>query len=617
MRILARLTLAAAAVLVAAAVLAGPATGSAGAKDYSITDITIDARVLRNGDVRVHEERTLSFSGTFHFVYWDYRTRGSDGIEILGAGGPSGAYELRPDSLPDPAFNPPDTYAVGSDGATVRVRLDFELTDTDATFYVDYRALGAADRWKDTSELYWQFIGDEAAEPADRAAVTVRLPSGVTRGEVRAWTHGPLWGTVTIRPDASVVSAVSPLPAYTFVESRILFPAEALGKVAASGAPRLQAVLAEEQTLADEANAARAWARFKAVLWGILGLGVPLVALVLVLVLYFKYGRELKPRFNAEYLRDIPEPALPAALVGFIWRMGGVTREDATATLLDLVNRGVVDIERVEVEEKGLLGPRTETTYRLTLQEDRLGGLESLERDLVDLLFDEMAESPSFVLSELRDLVKERRTTVAAGYKEWADKVKKAGEERGFLDAKADRMAFVGAALGFAAAVASAAAAVFSQFWWFFIGLAVSVLLIFLARAIKRRSAEAAELHAQYLALKRYMKDFGRMDEKPPDAVVLWEHFLVYAVVFGIADQVVKAMQVRIPEVVQDPAFGRMHWLMFPMPGGGGSPFSEMSESFTQAVAVATSSSSSGSGGGGGFSGGGGGGGGGGGFGAG
>ncbi len=150
------------------------------------------------------------------------------------------------------------------------------------------------------------------------------------------------------------------------------------------------------------------------------------------------------------------------------------------------------------------------------------------------------------------------------GYKQWTGKVKKEGEERGFLDAKADRMAFAGAAYGFVAAVASGAAAVFSQYWWFLIGVAVSIVLIALSRTIKRRSGEAAELFAQYGALKRYMKDFGRMQEKPPDAVVLWEQFLVYAVVFGMADQVVKDMQVRIPEVVQDPAFGRMYWLMFP-----------------------------------------------------
>ena len=65
-------------------------------------------------------------------------------------------------------------------------------------------------------------------------------------------------------------------------------------------------------------------------------------------------------------------------------------------------------------------------------------------------------------------------------------------------------------------------------------------------------------MHAQYQALRRYMKDFGRMDEKPPDSIVLWQQFLVYAVVFDMADQVIKAMQVKVPEVMQDPAFRTM-----------------------------------------------------------
>ncbi len=35
---------------------------------------------------------------------------------------------------------------------------------------------------------------------------------------------------MTIEPDASVLMKVDPLPAYTFVEGRILFPAAALSK---------------------------------------------------------------------------------------------------------------------------------------------------------------------------------------------------------------------------------------------------------------------------------------------------------------------------------------------------------------------------------------------------
>ena len=305
------------------------------------------------------------------------------------------------------------------------------------------------------------------------------------------------------------------------------------------------------------------------------------------------------------------------ALVGFIWRMGTVRRDDATATLLDLVNRKVIDIQRVTVHKDRLLGKDDTISYQLTLHDERLEELLPCERHLVKFLFHQIAGGSTLVLSELKDLAKSHRSAFAKGYSTWTSMVTKEGERRKYLDAQADRMAFTGAALAFVGAVAAGAAAIFSGGLWFFAGIPVCVVLVYASRTIKRRSQEAAELHAQYAALERYLKDFGRLQEKPPDAVVLWEAFLVYAVVFGIADEVVKAMTVKVPNVIDDPAFRTGYFIWFASPGDGGmAAFNEMHQSFNEAVSVATSSSSSGSGGGGGFSGGGGGGGGGGGFGA-
>jgi uncharacterized membrane protein len=611
--------------LVAAAGLAAVPADPAAAKEYSIRSVRVDATVEPNGDVRITDTRTLDFSGIFHYVYWDLSTRGSEGIVVRGAAGPdpldpATTLPYERSSFPAAGANVGETgtYGVADKGAVVTVQLNFELTDTIGSFTVDYVAKGAAKRWSDTAELYWKFVGDETAIEARDVRVTVHLPEGVTRDQVRAWAHGPLWGTVTIQPDANVVMAVDPLPAYTFVEGRILFPATALDKAEASTTPKLDQVLAEEKRLADEANRSRLWARAKVVLWGVVGVGLPVVALVLIVILYFRYGREPKTRFQAQYLRDFPQPQLPPALAGFIWRMGSVGRDDATATLLDLVNRKVIDLERVTVHKEKLFGKDETTTYRLTLHDERIDELLPYEQQLVEFLFHEVAGSSELVLSELKDLAKTHRATFAKGYSTWTRNVKDEGQERGFLDPQADRMAFASAVLAFFAIVGAVAAAVFSGYPWFFAGVPVGIVLIFVGRAVKRRSQDAAELHAQYAALERYLKDFGRLDEKPPDAVILWEQFLVYAVVFGIADEVVKAMSVKVPEVMGDPAFRTSYYIWFAAPGDGGglSAFNEMHQSFNQAVSVATSSSSSGSGGGGGFSGGGGGGGGGGGFGA-
>ena len=585
----------------------------------------VDAQVMPNGDLRVTDSRTLDFSGNFHFVYWDLATEGSDEIVVRGASGPAAGdpattvpYELSEYAVVGMASGEVGTYAVDPGAGMVTVQLNFDVTDATAVFTVEYVARGAAKRFTDTAQLYWQFIGADTAVDSGDVSVTVHLPDGVTKDQVKAWAHGPLWGTVTIEPDASVLMTVDPLPANTFVEGRILFPADALPRAKQQPGAKLKEALAEEQQWADEANRDRLWARVKVVLWIVLGAGFPLAAIVLILVLYFRYGREPKPQFQAQYLRDLPQPHLPPALAAFIWNMGSVGSNDVTATLLDLVNRKVIDLERAVVVKDGFFKDSEKVTYKLTLHDDRLEELLDYERQLCKFLFHQMADGNELVLSELKEIAKTHRTSFAKGFQTWKNKVEKEGEKRGYLDAKADRMAFVASAWAFVAIVAAGAAAIFSGFWWFFLGIPVGIVLIFVARAVKRRSVEAAELHAQYEALQRYLKDFGRLDEKPPDAVVLWEHFLIYAVVFGIADQVTKAMTVKVPDVVNDPAFRTPYLLWWGMPGdaAGLSAFSEIHESFSQAVSVATSSSSSGSGGGGGFSGGGGGGGGGGGFGA-
>jgi len=610
------------AVLALAALLAAALAGVAGpaaAKEFSIDFVDIDATVQPDGDLVVSETRTLTFYGEFSYVYWDLNKKGATAIDVRGAAGPDpggagGLTEYVPTQ--DPNARPPGTFFVADLGSFVRASLFFRLSDTSASFRVDYVARGAARRWDDVAELYWQFVGDQTPLPSGHVHVAIHLPKGVTADQVRAWAHGPLWGEVRIERDGSVTLSVDDLPENTFVEARVLFPATALARAPRTPGLREQAVLAEEQRLADEANRQRRLARFKVAAWTA-GAVVPLaVAVVLVVLLYFRYGREPKPTFRAEYLRDVPQPPQPPAMAGLIWRMGGVDRDDFVATVLDLVLRGVIVLEPLVREKKRLLGRDEERTYRLVLRRERLEGLLPYERQLVDLLFRTLGDGDEAVVADLKKRAESRRDAVAREWQEWKGAVQSEGRRRRFFDPTADRMAAVGATVAAIAGVMSVAGAVFSGLLWLAAGAPLAGLLLWGSRAIRRRSTEAAELHAQLAALRRYLKDFGRLQEKPPEAVVLWEQFLVYATMFGIADEVVEALKVRLPEVVNDTGFVAVAPLWMHGPGGGKAAFAALHESFGEALSVASSSRSSGGGGGGGFSGGGGGGGGGGGFGA-
>ncbi|MCX6773171.1 MAG: DUF2207 domain-containing protein, partial [Candidatus Micrarchaeota archaeon] len=52
----------------------------------------------------------------------------------------------------------------------------------------------------------------------------------------------------------------------------------------------------------------------------------------------------------------------------------------------------------------------------------------------------------------------------------------------------------------------------------------------------------------KWAAFKKYMLDFGRLQEKTVPDLILWEDYLIYATAFGIASQVIKTLKVRYPD---------------------------------------------------------------------
>ncbi len=52
--------------------------------------------------------------------------------------------------------------------------------------------------------------------------------------------------------------------------------------------------------------------------------------------------------------------------------------------------------------------------------------------------------------------------------------------------------------------------------------------------------------------LKKYLKEFAHMDTKEPMEVKLWKEYLMYAQIFGIADEVAKQFKKLYPEVLTD-----------------------------------------------------------------
>lgn len=577
--------------LAAAVVAAAPLLSAAArARSFSIDSLKTTATLNADGSMDVVEAVTYRFEGgPFHEGTRSFQRDWLD--EISGFGARRDGTEL---AVKAPPASDLDGYAWDLGG---------EVSDETATYELRYHVDGAVKAADDVAWLYWQFLGDDHPGVGD-VQVTVKLPTdapvapaGDTERTdvIRAFAHGPRNGVVQPSPGAVDLS-VADVPAKTFVEARIVMPAGAVD-VPSVGGTRLASILAEEAEYQAEPEQNAGRRRIGQVLSAL----APLTGLGIVLRQWRRYGRE--PRVDplvGEYWREPLDD--PPAVVQQLMGGGGGTRGIA-ATLVDLAQRGHLHITETRREHFGPdevhhVYDRTESDEPLT----------DFERSVMDFIF---AGQPSVTGEQIADRATADRTATNAFVTAFDTQVKAAHDAKGYGHVSVPKgqmrtLALVSGGcvlVGIVALVLGSAAGIATMIG----GVA---LFGFGANALRNRNQATADALAKAKGLKKYLEDFSNLEEAPAGHLILWERFLVYAVGFGVARQLLNGMAAKLPHLVEDPKFGDF----YNGPGGiHGIP--EFPGAFESTAGKAISPPSS-SGSGGGFSGGGGGGGGGGGFGA-
>ena len=607
------------------------------ARDYSIPRVDIDATVAADGSLTVKEVREFKFDGSYHGVYWkiptgSYKGRKID-TSIASVGEIVNGNFVEFEKASTEAEH---TYEVSEHSTYVQVKLFSSHADESAQFAVVYTDTNLASRYDDVSELYWKFVSDGWDEPSNNVTCTIHLPvpdgTHVTPEEnVRAWGHGPLDGEVKF--NGNDVTYTSPgVGTSEFAEARITFPTTWLSEVQSSGGNQLASILAEEQKWADDANAQRSRARMIMMAFYIVGLLVPVITIVVALVIRVRYKQSHRALFDDKYFRDVPSDDHPAVL-GALINDGTATDECLTASLMRLTDQGAMKLEQVKLESKGMFGrTKTRDDYCVTQLKhyDKLSnenGAYKVDRETMRLLFQQLApksktatEEGVLYFGDLEDIARRRPESFDSYYSGWKSTVESVCNSRGFFtdDRKTGRGILIGlCALDIIVAVAVFMLGFFMDFpWYLFLlvplaGVVAAIVVGIIASSLDERSQEAIELEAKLKALRNWLKDFTRLDEAVPQDVVLWNRLLVIAVVLGVADQVIKQLQVAAPNILADPYISPVYgWYYY---GGHSVPTHAFTDAASSAHSVSaaklsSSSSSSGGGGGGGFSGGGGGG---------
>ncbi len=589
----------------------------AAAKSYHIESADVTIEVMPDGSLLVTERLTFDFDGTFSGAYRDVPLAVNETFELVSIGDELVQYQPGGCSWLG-CSSPPGTYGLDQQPGLARMVWHHSSNNQTRTFELVYRMKGVVTVYDDVADLQYKVWGDQWGVRADRVTASVLLPDDASPGDLRVYGHPyGVEGETSLGDDGVSPSLEARnVPPHRFVEIRVVLPPRLLSSsegVTISAGAGLDVILDEEEAWAEEANDARAAARN-----GLIAGAVAFVGLVGGAggLVYVRYGREPRTGYDREY-EQFPPTELSPAEVGALISQGAVTEKQFTATLFDLIRKGVVTAEPARVTRSTWGGLRSEEITDLVLGlEGEPTGLRDFEQSVVTVLRRALAGSP-MPLHELNDAIRSDAAANAKSYQSFRDRVLGSVRRAHLLDDSGSTVSWLVriGAVGMVVAAFFLLPRLFANrpggeafLVLFFVGAVAGavVLFIFLSfrRVQVRRTKHGAVEAERWMAFRRYLRDFSRLEEAPSISLALWDQFLVYGITLGVAEQVLE--QARLHAPVELEQVSSLYW--YGHHGYGGGPTQNAFVGLESALSGAFTPPSSSSGGGGGFSGGGGGG---------
>lgn len=603
--------------------------------NYDISNYYIKAKIQEDGSLRVKElivldgsfngyERTINFSNSRLSGYDDINFEHSsiynpDGVSDLKISAKylSGVSYSNIDDNDYEEFEEvysaekgdKHKYTLSEDNDSITFRMYYESNRNKVGFLVEYTLDNFVVMHDDVAELYWTIITGDSTynDPLNKVEVRIYLPDEDLSDNFRVWAHGPLQGDVSKEDNSYLLATIPELDADEDFDVRLTFDKDLITddfSLTHTHTQALDEIIEVEEVRAEEANNLRKKLKRRYEISKFLSEVLTIVNTVGLFTLIFKYGFKPKTNFYAKYYREFIED-YPVEVIDFLYNKN-VTPKALSAGIMNLVYKKVCKVEEV----LNAKAKKNKKNYKFILVNKE--NLSEADQKLVSFLFETVGNGEEFTTDGLKSYASSLKTgsKFESNYKRWTELIKKEGRKQNFFKDKG-----FGGLLCFGLFIPTILVLVYSNYVGansLFIPLPIIILIISVIYLIGAKAYnEKGALHKKkWDAFKNFLNDFGTFDVKELPEIALWERYLVYATVFGIAKKVQKDIEVKIKEMeLTDTSISTTYTNLY--------IYDSISRSFSTAVtegkkayaasrANAYSSSSSGGGFGGGFSGGGG-----------
>lgn len=594
-----------------------PISISASEVDYDITNYYINADILTNGDMKVTE--VIVLDGTFNGYIRDIKYANdlltennfennsiynASNLEIISVEAKK-TEDINFNIVTNTGFKSL-TANKDSNGGYLESYLSsgksykmyYQASNEKVAFRITYLLKDVVVLHQDIAEVYWNFIGDEYPDPIKDLQIKVNLPGLDNTANFRVWAHGDLAGEINRYENKYLLATVNRLDVYSTIDIRTTFDIslvnkELVKKVTNDNA--LGKIITVETERAEIANQERKEMKIKYTMVSVLSITWIISLIVAWIYIYNKYDKELKKTFTAKYNREFIDD-YNVEVIDFLLHKN-ITPNAMSASIMNLIYKKNIKVEEIPNNKK-----KKEYIFYLVNEE----GITSTEKYLLDFLFTKVGSENKFTTTELKKYAKGTNTCekFSISYTTWQNKVMQDGKNQKFYEVQI-KPKIIGVLFFIISILINVIAGMMNveNLLAFIIALVGLVFMIY-TLVFSKKTAKGNDHHAKWLAFKNFLDDFGTFETKELPEIILWERYMVYATIFGLAKKVSKVMNVRIQEMqvsneVYTPTF--TDWYVFDSIND--SITTSIQDNITAITAErAGSSSSSGSGFGGGFS---------------
>ena len=574
-------------------------------RSIELKDIKIEAQILNDASMNVTEKITVNFNGKWNGFYINIAQNNTNVINDIIVSENNQPYKFNQGSK----YGPPGTYLIKKENDKVIVDWSINAENQQRNFVVSYKVTNAVKIHNDIAEFYRKFISATNKQNIDNVSIRITLPNGsqsyIKGKDIKIWGHGPLNGEINFLDDNQVVLSSEDFNANQFLEARVIMPTALFTNVPAvsyTNRNALEEILKEESGWASEANNKRMMVKLEIILSVLL----VFMAIIITLYLWTKYGKNHKTVFTGEYFRDLPANYTPAEL-SVLWNFDKIKAQDITATILDLARRNFLRIDEETSEEKNIIWKnKIITRYKVTILKITADNLKQHEQFLLDYFIQHIASiEQTFYIDEIESFSKKHKKIFYQFWLSWQENVRNEAAQYNFFEPPSN-MPVITLISGLMIFILGSIVIQEKQVLGG--GLIVSgAILGLVPRLFKRHAIEGREDFVKWRAFKKFLTDFSEMDKHEIPSLIIWEHYLVYAVTLGVADKVIKQLSLMFPDMKDgDITFG-YGWYYYNYNANSFNNFNQSMEnmisSIETSIAIATKDNkSSDTGDGGGFS---------------